>query len=185
MTRPKQPRSRSTARRAKRHEERPPRSADEFFARSARAQERWTRATHAVTRMRNDGISLSQALRENGVSRDAGLRLIGSAVRRQSNGRYVARRTDRLLRVLAIPAADGMREIAVRDSRTASAVSDYYRALKRFTQRGDSSRLADFAGTVVTDADGVRVPLLTDLAALQRLGDAGVLSFESIYGRTR
>ena len=35
----------------------------------------------------------------------------------------------------------------------------------------------------VTDADGKQLPLLTDVEVLNRLGSAGILSFESLYAR--
>jgi hypothetical protein len=135
--------------------------------------------------MRTESLSLSRALRDAGLSRDASLRLAGSALRRLPNGRYVARPSDRLLRVLVIPAEDGLREVAVRGSWAASLVGDYSNAVQRYLSRGDSTALRTFAGTTVVDADGVSVPLLTDLDALTRLGNAGVLSFESIYARVR
>jgi len=42
-----------------------------------------------------------------------------------------------------------------------------------------------FDGHTIADTKGRRVPLLTDLDELERLGAAGTLSFESIYAKIR
>jgi hypothetical protein len=74
-----------------------------------------------------------------------------------------------------------MREVATRDSRQATLVSHFWRALHHYQSTGDTTGLRAFRRTAVTDAGGKRVPLLTDLASLDRLGEAGAFSFESIY----
>lgn len=56
--------------------------------------------------------------------------------------------------------------------------------MHRYLQTGDGSRLKTFQGKYIKDANGVNVPLPTDRAVLNRLGSAGVLSFESLYART-
>ena len=52
-----------------------------------------------------------------------------------------------------------------------------------FLETGDDADLARFRGASIIDAQGNTVPLLTDLAELERLGSAGVLSFQSLYAR--
>jgi hypothetical protein len=52
-----------------------------------------------------------------------------------------------------------------------------------YLAKGDASGLALFAEAHVTDATGKRIPFLVDRDALDELGNAGVLSFESIYPR--
>jgi hypothetical protein len=107
----------------------------------------------------------------------------GSALRKRANGQYKAKASDRLLRVLVIPTREGLREIAVRDSRQASQIAEYWNAVHRYLETGDKSALRKFRRKRITDANGVRVPLLTDLGELDRLGSAGVLSFESLYAK--
>ena len=51
------------------------------------------------------------------------------------------------------------------------------------TETGDASRLKRFKGKYITDVGGKRFRYLTDLKELDRLGNAGVLSFESLYAR--
>ena len=78
---------------------------------------------------------------------------------------------------------DGLQEIALRDSRQASRLAEYWDAVQRYLQRGDDSALRKFRGQHITDAIGGRVTLLTDVAELDIHGNAGNLSFESLYAR--
>ena len=86
--------------------------------------------------------------------------------------------------MLMVPTDQGPREIALRDSRQASLVGKYWSAVHRYLATGNSYQLEKFAGKHVVTAEGHRVALLTDVRDLDRLGSAGVLSFESLYGRT-
>jgi hypothetical protein len=158
-----------------------PRNAEEFFAKPKPFQDRWTRATHVISKMRADSISLQRAARAFGLRPDAVLRLAGPALRKRANGRYAAKASDRLLRVLAIPTKQGPGEIALRDSRQATLLAEYWIAVHAYLQTGDASSIKKFRAKRITDANGKRVRLMTDLNELDRLGSAGVLSFESIY----
>jgi len=170
--------------RSKRATKRPTlRSAEQYFALPEDRQHQWNRTTHVLQRMRSQGISLSQAARETGISRRKVIDLGGSALKKQANGRYAARSFDRLLRVLIIPSRGGLTEIAVRDSRTASKLGEYSAAVQRFVQTGDQSKLCQFKKLKLKDASGNAIKLLTAPKELMRLGNAGVLSFESIYAR--
>src|SRR5580692_4665675 len=77
-----------------------PRTAKEFFAKPKPFQDRWTRATHVISKMRADGISLRRAARAFGLRPDVVLQLASPALRKRPNGRYAAKANDRLLRVL-------------------------------------------------------------------------------------
>lgn len=88
-------------------------------------------------------------------------------------------------RKLKVPTSKGLRGISVRDSRQASQIGRYWNAVARYLRTGDTSALRKFRGKHIVDATGARVLLLTDLDELDRLGNAGVLSFETIYTRTR
>lgn len=134
--------------------------------------------------MRADHVSLFRAAREFGVSPNEVVRLGGSALRKTPSGRYVAKPTDDLLRVLSLPGKRGLREIALDDSREASLVGRYWDAVRLYLQTGDASALRRFQGKFVQEADGRRFDLITNLDELDRLGSAGVLSFESIYARS-
>jgi len=105
----------------------------------------------------------------------------GSALRKTKSGRYVVRPNDKLLRVLKLP---GQTQVAVRDSTTASKIAEYWDAVHKFVATGDSSRLKKFRRMKLLDEAGKRIKLPTDLDELQKLGSAGVLSFETLYART-
>lgn len=160
----------------------PPQTKKQYFATSRKFQDMWDRIVQAPGLMRSRGLSLSQASEELGLNRHVVVRLARSAFRKRSNGRYVARSVDRLLRVLIVPTSKGLGEIAVRDSQQASRVGEYWVAVQKYLAKGDASALEKLRGERITDAQGKRIPLLTNLEELDRLGSAGVLNFESLYG---
>ena len=160
-----------------------PRGIEDFFAMSERAQDTWTRATHVVARMRSDKASLPEAAREYGINPRAVARLVRPALRKGANGRYAARAKDSLLRALVIPTTDGLREIGLRDSRQASQLGEYWAAVQKYLETGNVSALRKIRRKTITDASGKRLRLLKDVGDLDRLGSAGVLSFESLYAK--
>ena len=161
-----------------------PKTAEAFLAMPQRDQDAWTRATHVVTKMRSEKVSLTSASRQLGIDPRTVKRLAASALGKSVNGRYTAKRSDRLLRVLVVPDAQGDREIAVRSSRASTQLALYWNAAQRFLQTGDASQLRKFQNVELKDASGNKITLLTDLSDLSRLGSAGMLSFESLYART-
>ena len=160
-----------------------PRTADQYFAKSEGFRGLWDRVVAVISKMRSDRASLQQASREVGVSPRTVIRRGSRALRKQTNGRYMAKASDRLLRVLMIPTPAGTAEIVVPDSRQATLLAEYWNAVHRFFETGEASRLKKFHGKHITDANGAKILLTTDLAELNRLGAAGVLSFESLYAR--
>jgi hypothetical protein len=156
-----------------------PHTARQYFRLAPKDQETWNSTGHVITRMR-DGVSLPKASKEFDIAPSLVIEL-GRPALRKKNGRYLATKTDRLLRVFNILKSGGKREIATRDSRQASLVGAHWAAVQRFLQTGDDVALQRFKNSKVTDASGKRHSLLTDLKELDRLGRAGVLSFESMY----
>jgi hypothetical protein len=142
----------------------------------------WNNIVQAVTEVR-EGASLRRASRKFDVDPRVVQRQASSALRKLRNGRWVAKPHDRLLRVLVIPARKGLRDIGVRDSRQASLLGRYWTAVERYRDTGDASVLREFRGKHIIDAAGKRIRLLTDRRALDQLGAAGVLSFETLYAR--
>jgi hypothetical protein len=157
----------------------PPRTVEEFFAMSARDQERWKNVDQTVTEVRA-GASLRQASRKFGLDPRTVRRLVPSAFRKLENGRYAAKASDRLLRVLVIPTPKGL---SVSHSHQATLLGKYWTAVDRYRDTGDASALREFRGKTITDTDGKEIPLLTDREELDYLGSAGFLSFESLYAR--
>lgn len=177
-------RSRTAARTKRPSTARPrqPRSLTDFFDMTRDAQDTWHRVIEAIAAMR-DGRSLQRAARDADLSPATVLRLAGSAIRRGSNGRYRPAASDSLVRVVRMPTSDGLTEVALRNSRDASTVAEYLNAVHRYLAKGDASGLTPFHDRAIRSVDGDRVIFVTDTATLDRLGSAGVLSFESIYAR--
>ena len=141
-----------------------------------------TRVGQALTRMR-EGASLTRASRDVGVNRRTVERLAGSALKRGPSGRYAARATDRLAREVRLPAVDGLQDVTVRDSKQARLIGEYWNAVHLYLTTGETRDLQRFANRYVIDVNGRRIPFLVDRDLLDELGNAGVLSFESIYSR--
>lgn len=102
-----------------------------------------------------------------------------SPERGRQGGRKRAQKTD----IFVLPTPNGLIEISVSDPKSASLVGRYWNAVRSFLDTGDESTLRRFRGKIVRDTAGRTVALLADLDELERLGAAGVLSFESIYAR--
>lgn len=160
-----------------------PRTAEELFDKPKRFQDRWIRTAHVVSKMRSDHVSLQRASREYRLDPRTVLRLGGSALRKAANGRYAARASDRLLRVVVIPAEQGLTEIPTRDSRQASELGRYSEAVHKYLETGDASTLEQFRDKFVVDVNGNQISLMTEPAQLERFGQGG-LSYESFYARS-
>jgi hypothetical protein len=161
-----------------------PRTEAQYLAKPETFKDTWERVIEAISKMRNGRVSLTQAAREARVSPRTVTKYGKSALRKGKSGKYTVKKNDSLLRVLSIPTAEGPRTIAVRGSKQASLLAEYWNAVHRYLQTGNTSTLKEFHGQKITDASGLEIPLLVDPDALNRLGSAGVLSFESIYART-
>ena len=159
-----------------------PLTTDQYYAMPKRLREQWNLVVQVPAEMRAYGSSLRQAARRFSVSPKTVVRLAGSAFTKR-RGRYQVKPSDRLLRVLVVPSRKGLREIGTRDSREASVIGEYWSAVEKFVTRGDASALKRLRRKTVIDASGKRVRLLTNLEELSSQGSAGVLRFESIYGR--
>lgn len=160
------------------------RTTEDFFAQTEANQATWDRVLRVITKMRSERVSLSKAAKEAGLTPRTVINWGGRALKKRSNGRYTVTRTDSLLRVLQVPTPDGARDIAVRSSRAATTLGKYWDAVQKYLRTGDGSVIKTFIGKHIKDASGQKVPLITELAELKRLGSAGVLSFETIYART-
>jgi hypothetical protein len=130
-----------------------------------------------------EGASLRNAAAEFGVAPGTVAKLGKSALRKTQSGRDVAKPSDALLRAMVVPVQGGKIEVAVRGSRAATIIADRANAQRHFTRTGDTSQLHALEHTNVLDASGHEVPFLTDLDELERQGDLGILSYESIYAR--
>jgi hypothetical protein len=161
-----------------------PRTEAQYQGKPERFKDTWERVLSVISKMRTEKVSLTQASRDAGISPRTVTKWGKSALRKQKSGKYAAKASDNLLRLVTIPTPQGIREIAVRGSKRVSLLAEYWNAVHWYLQTGNATRLKQFQGKQIKDANGVDVPLPVDLAELNRLGSAGVLSFESLYART-
>src|SRR3989442_337300 len=92
----------------------PPRTPEEFFAMPKKYQQLWGDIGQVTTEVRL-GASLAQAARKFDVDPRTVRRLAAPALRKLRNRRWVAKKYDRLLRVLTLPSPQGLIEVGVRD----------------------------------------------------------------------
>lgn len=159
-----------------------PRTLAQYDALPRRSQASVENVAHVVTRMR-EGASLKSAAAEYGINPRTVVKLGGSALRKTGGGRYKAKASDDLLRVLLVPVHGGRVEVAVRGSRAGSEVSKRAIAQREFLATGDDTKLRELSKVKILDASGREVPFLIDLDELERQGDLDLLSYESIYAR--
>ncbi len=145
-------------------------------------QSAYDRALEALSRMRAEDRSLRQAARAAGTTPRTVLKRVGQAVYKGQDGRYRARRSDRLLRTLKFPTEDGITSVRVRGSELASRIAQYWAALDRYV-RGDSNALREFEERWF-HAERVKYEFLTNRWDILRLARAGELQFEELYSPT-
>jgi hypothetical protein len=138
------------------------------------AQEREL-AFSALSLMRREHLSLREAAGKLDISPRLVLRYVRDALRRGVGGNYYAKRVDNLSRPLKFLTEDGIVVIDVRDSRDATLVSDYMRALRNYLYTGRESFLAPFRGKRVGP-----YRFVTNPDTIDRLAD-DELEFDSIY----
>lgn len=158
---------------------------EQFLALPERTREIVLALSEAVRLMRSRDIPARAAARAAGVSRSTLTRRGRSALKKLKSGRYVAKPNDHLFRPVVVVSSNGPMEVATRNFREASKAGKHSAAVERYLETGDDSALRRFKGKYITDAQGKRVALLTDLDELDELGSAGELSFESLYVRGR
>ena len=122
----------------------PPRTEAQYSAKPEKFKDTWERVLSAISKMRRDKVSLSQAARDAGTSPRTVTKWGKSALRKQKSGKYAAKASDRLLRIVMIPTPEGMREIAVRESKQVRLLAEYWNALHKYIDTGDSVQLRVF-----------------------------------------
>jgi hypothetical protein len=163
---------------------RPPRSEKQYLALSLKNQDLWDRIVQVPALLRSKGWFLRRASYELSVPQELVLRLARDAFRKLPSGRIVAKKRDRLLRLLPLLSHRGLVDVFLNDSRAASRIGEFWNAVALYINKGDSSAVQLFDGEGVRDINGQFHFFLTDLAELRRQASFGTLRFESIYGRT-
>jgi len=165
---------------AQRAAAKPARSVAALAAMRPSEREAARRALDALTRMRGEGVSLTQAASRSGTTVAAVKRYAGPALEKQPGGRFTAKPFDRLSARLLFLTPTGRVPLDVKDSRSRSKIASHQAAVDRYLRTGDDRALRRFRGKGVTVAKRF-YPFLTDSAALDRLQGAGEVSFEDLY----
>jgi hypothetical protein len=139
----------------------------------------YERALEALSYMRRDRDSLAHAARRAGLTPYKVKKQVGRALKKK--GRYwKARAWDRLPRRMRLVDAKGLKEVEVKDSRTAEKVARYWNGVERYLRSGDRRYLKPFE-SLSFQSGGDTYGFLTDPAVLVVLAQAGEVAFEDLY----
>ncbi len=142
--------------------------------------DRYDRALQVVNRVRH-GESLSRAAREVGISPDTVMRYAGSAFTRDERGRWHTKASDRLYRRMRWIDERGMTSVEPANSKEASKLSAYWKAVNLYLTTGDDRPLHRFRRMRLRTRQKIHLGFITDPDILDRLGSAGELGFEDLY----
>jgi hypothetical protein len=140
------------------------------------------RAFEVLQLMRRKGFSLTRAAREAHTTPETTRNNVGPALKRSKNGRYAATASDRLTRRIWFLTPTGKVEVSVRGSKAASRAAEHSAAVHQYLKTGDSRLLDAFQGQAIRSRNQTHF-FLTDTEALERLANAGEVSFERLYVR--
>ncbi len=118
-----------------------------------------------VLSMVKGGKDFLSATREVGIKPQTVLRHLGDVIVKR-NGKFIAKKTDRVSRGLVIKENGEEIAIMVSDSKTASVIGRYHNAVRRALE-GDASRLKPFRGVVIRDTKGRKHRLETNLRKIR------------------
>ncbi len=158
---------------------RPIRSRQAYERLSRRERKTQQRAAAAVATMKREGISLSEAARQEKTTPNTVRKYAGHALERRGS-RVVVKERHHLYRRMEFLTPDGKIEIDVTNSKTASDIGRYFNVVKRYIYMGEEHGLREFHGKFV-QAGKVKHPYITDTAILDELAERGELSYEDIY----
>jgi hypothetical protein len=119
--------------------------------------------------MRNTNKTIHQATSENNISTDTVMKNTNGL--KKENGIFVAKRWDRIPRIMKINSDGKEKSIEIKDSRTASVVGRYHNAIKQFLNTGDKTRLQKFRNKKVKDAFGNIHRFETDTQKIIRINE--------------
>jgi hypothetical protein len=137
------------------------------------------RVARALGLMRREGLSASQAVRQEGMKLETFRRGAGSALYRPGPGKPWKVRDDDKLRFLVRIVTDfGPRSVVARNLRERKIAGAHNFAVRmwRAGEDGAEARLKEFEGKTVGGHK-----LITDTKLLTQLEEAGLLDFENLY----
>ncbi|NDB33196.1 MAG: DNA-binding response regulator [Nitrosopumilaceae archaeon] len=87
------------------------------------------------------------------------------------NGRWVAKRFDKIPRPMLISEKGKLRSISISDSRHASTLGRYHNAVKHYLNTGDVSKLKKFSKKKIRDSSGKLHTFETDPKLVQEINE--------------
>jgi hypothetical protein len=133
--------------------------------------------------MRSRGLSLAQSAAEAGTTPRTMQRHVGKALKKRSDGRFAPTKRDRIPRTMRFLTENGVIDLILRDSRTASELAAYMSAVDRFLTTGDRRPLSTFRGKSVRSGKTTHA-YVTNTKTLEQLAGVGEVSFEDLYALT-
>lgn len=138
------------------------------------------RALEALSLMRREGLSLTAAARQVDLTQKAVRRWVGRALEKPG-ARWAAKPWDRISRHMRVLSPQGLIEVEVRDSRTASRNASYWNAVDQYLRTGNEELLRPFRGKSFSSR-GVRYEFVTSTDVIERAALVGQVEFEDLYG---
>ena len=136
-------------------------------------------ALEALSLMRAKGFSLTRAANEVGLTRESVKGWTGPSIRKRGR-RYVAGRSDKLVRQMKVITPRGVEAVPIFDSRVASKLGAYNSAVGE-ALRGNVAALKPFRGKSFRTGGKRGFKFVTDMRVLKRLAQAGALPEYDIY----
>jgi hypothetical protein len=156
---------------------------------SPEAQQKRADALEVLNIMRQGHIGLGVGVRQfNSTNPDRRIttrtvRKYAKPALRRAKKEWRAKPYDRLLRIMRFPTMEGVIDLEVRDSRSASMVGEYWNAVAKYQETGNAKDLRRFRGKSIRSGK-VSWPFLVNADLLDDLGEAGEFAFEDIYEET-
>jgi hypothetical protein len=138
------------------------------------------RVARALSLMRREGFSASQAARQVRMKLQSFIRAVGNVLYRSGPGKpWKVRPDDKLTFLVTVPQPLGPQSVVARNYRERKLAGAYLSALRmwRAGEKGSEAAIKRFEGKTV---DGHT--LVTDTKLLIQLEEAGQLDFDSLYG---
>jgi len=151
-------------------------------ARGANRTDAHLRALHAIALMRREERSLRRAAARVGTTPRTVRKYARQALRKRQ-GTYQVIPLDELRRPMRVLTPGGLAVLDIRSSKTASRLAHYWHAVDTYLRTGDRRLLARFVGQRFR-AEGQLVAFITDPHLLDRLANAGQVTFEDLYEAT-
>lgn len=141
----------------------------------------YRRSLEALDLMRTEGLSLTAAADRAGTTRRTMLKYVGRSLDKDQLGQYEAKPWDRFLRYMRFPTPRGLRELKVKDSRSAQRLARYWNDVRAYLLGIEGPEILERYRNLSITVDGEEHTFVTDSEILRRLALAGEVQFNELY----